>query len=289
MSEDCIAQDDIKQDEITRREQRHRAMFESALVGMVMSRSDGALLDCNKAFLEILGYSADEIEHLNLADYLTLADSAPQKLAPYQAERQRALQAEGHFGPYEKEYLDKNGAAVLVLAQDVLVKGAGEKDYICSIVWDITRRKQLESQFSLISQAVDNAFDSFSIADEHGQFVYVNKAHVELFGYDSADEIIGLSPATHCADPAVAGRLIEQAIKNGHCQMEFKARRRDDSLFIALIHVKLGHDLEGRQIYIASLIDISARKKAEAQMRDLQRAISARKKPRRKCASCNAP
>ena len=275
MIEDYIARDEIQQDEITRREHRYRAMFETAMVGMVMSRPDDTLLDCNRAFLEILGYSADEIEHLNLADYLTLADIAPQKQAPYQAERQRALQTQGRFGPYEKEYLAKNGAARPLLAQDVLVKGAGGKDYICSIVSDITRTKQLESQFSLISQSVDNAFDSFSIADERGQFVYVNKAHVELFGYDSADEVIGLSPATHCADPAMAGRFIEQAIKNGHCQTEFKARRKDGSLFCALIHVKLGHDLEGRQIYIGSLIDISARKQAEAEMRILQRAVEA--------------
>lgn len=275
MIEDYIARDEIQQDEITRREHRYRAMFETAMVGMVMSRPDDTLLDCNRAFLEILGYSADEIEHLNLADYLTLADIAPQKQAPYQAERQRALQTQGRFGPYEKEYLAKNGAARPLLAQDVLVKGAGGKDYICSIVSDITRTKQLESQFSLISQSVDNAFDSFSIADERGQFVYVNKAHVELFGYDSADEVIGLSPTTHCADPAMAGRFIQQAIKNGHCQAEFKARRKDGSLFCALIHVKLGHDLEGRPIYIGSLIDISARKQAEAEMRILQRAVEA--------------
>ena len=278
-----MIEDYLSQDEIARSEHRYHAMFETATVGMVMSRPDGELLDCNRALLEILGYSGHEIQHLNPADYLTLADIAPQRHGQYQAERRRALKEQGRFGPYEKEYTDKNGAAVPVLTQDVRLEGAGGEDYICSIIWeiaqditqDITQGKRRQSRSSLISQSVENAFNSFFIADERGRFVYVNQAHVELFGYDSAEEIIGLSPATHCADPAMARGIIEQIIKNGYCEIEFKARRKDGALFCALMHAKPGRDLEGRPIRIGSLIDISARKQAEEEMQILQRAVEA--------------
>ena len=270
-----MIEDDLSQDEIMPLEDRYRAMFDTATVGMVMSGPDGDLLDCNRAFLKILGYSEHDIKHLNPADYLTLADIAPQKDAQYQAERRRALKGQGRFGPYEKEYIDKNGAALPVLTQDVRLKGAGGEDYICSIIWEIARSKPLQPCSSLISQSVDNAFNSFFIADERGQFVYVNKAYAALFGYESAEEVIGLSPAAHCADPALARGLVEQIIKNGCCEIEFKARRKDGALFCALMHAKPGRDLEGRPIRIGSLIDISPRKQAEEEMQILQRAVEA--------------
>ena len=41
--------------------------------------------------------------------------------------------------------------------------------------------------------AIENAFDGIAILDENGTYYYMNKAHAMLFGYDSADELIGKS------------------------------------------------------------------------------------------------
>jgi PAS domain S-box-containing protein len=41
--------------------------------------------------------------------------------------------------------------------------------------------------------AIENAFDGIAILDEHGTYYYMNKAHAMLFGYDSAEELIGKS------------------------------------------------------------------------------------------------
>ena len=41
--------------------------------------------------------------------------------------------------------------------------------------------------------AIENAFDGIAILDENGIYYYMNKAHAILFGYDSAEELIGKS------------------------------------------------------------------------------------------------
>ena len=41
--------------------------------------------------------------------------------------------------------------------------------------------------------AIENAFDGIAILDENGMYYYMNKAHAMLFGYDSAEELIGKS------------------------------------------------------------------------------------------------
>ena len=238
--------------------------------GMLMYRPNGALVGCNRAFLDIIGYGKDGIEDLDLAAVM------PQKYGKCATENLQTLKRKGRYGPYEEEYIDKNGKAVPVRLNDVLIEGAGGEDYICSSVLDMSRcpeEKQLESQFSLISQSVDNAFDAFSIVNNRGEFIYVNKAHAKLWGYDSVAEFIGMSPAIHYANPGTAQEIIERTIERGHCEIEFEAKRKDGSLFCALMRSKLDHDMEGREIYIGSCIDISARKRTEEELFKLKRAL----------------
>lgn len=42
-------------------------------------------------------------------------------------------------------------------------------------------------------RAIESAFDSISLLNPCGEFIYVNKAHVNLFGFDSSDEFLGKS------------------------------------------------------------------------------------------------
>jgi PAS domain S-box-containing protein len=41
--------------------------------------------------------------------------------------------------------------------------------------------------------AIENAFDGIALLDKSGNYMYMNKAHADLFGYDSADELYGKS------------------------------------------------------------------------------------------------
>ncbi|MCB0194452.1 MAG: PAS domain S-box protein [Anaerolineae bacterium] len=128
---------------------------------------------------------------------------------------------------------------------------------------NVTEHKKLELQLSLVHQAIENSLNGFDIIDEDGKFIYANKAYIEMWGYDSAEEIMGTSPVHHCAAPDIPRQIIKQLKETGSCIIEFKAKRKNGSLFDVLMYALLGHNYEGREIYYGTSIDISERKRAE--------------------------
>lgn len=99
---------------------------------------------------------------------------------------------------------------------------------------DITASK--EAEFTLRRQrlAMDEAVEGIAVLDDAGTYLYLNRAHATLFGYDSADELLGQSWRVLYG----AGELarIEQEIfprlmAEGHWQGEAVAQRRDGSSF----------------------------------------------------------
>src|SRR6185436_17432634 len=61
------------QEALRESEQRFRAIFEQAAVGIAISELDGRLAETNTKFVEILGYPADELTALTAYD-ITHAD-----------------------------------------------------------------------------------------------------------------------------------------------------------------------------------------------------------------------
>ena len=87
-------------------EQRLQRMFNIDGVGQLIFSDEGTLLDANNYVLNMLGYSREELEsgalhwrHMTPATYVAVSEEQMQKLA-----------ATGCIGPYEKEYIRKDGS-----------------------------------------------------------------------------------------------------------------------------------------------------------------------------------
>lgn len=123
-------------------------------------------------------------------------------------------------------------------------------------------RSAIERELQLKSDALEHSLNGFDIVDAEGRFVYANRAYLDMWGYESLDEIVGTSPAGHCADPSVADRIIAELKASGECTIEFLARRKDGSTFDVRMWARLAHDAEGREIYPTTSIDITEEKRA---------------------------
>ncbi|MFQ5685498.1 MAG: response regulator [Candidatus Scalindua sp.] len=123
-------------------EEKYRAMFETSNVGMTLCKMDGSLLECNQAYLDIIGYTNEE------ALQLTYWDVTPTEFKEEEARQLRSLEETGRYGPYEKEYIRKDSKRIPVLLNGAIVNGADGNDYIWSIVQDITERKQSERRLN---------------------------------------------------------------------------------------------------------------------------------------------
>jgi len=116
-------------------ESYNRTLFDESTIGLVLCDFSGKLVDANPAFASILGRTVEETKQLNYWDI------TPEKFAGDEQAQRDSLEKAGHYGPYEKEYLHKNGHAVPVRQTGrILVKD--DRKYIWSSVEDITDYKQ---------------------------------------------------------------------------------------------------------------------------------------------------
>lgn len=89
-------------------EERLRRMTSVDVVGVLIFDSNGTLIDSNKAFEQMSGYSREDIASKTLT-WPTM--TAPEYVA-FGEQQLASFQATGRIGPYEKEYIKKTAAAL---------------------------------------------------------------------------------------------------------------------------------------------------------------------------------
>ena len=139
---------------------------------------------------------------------------------------------------------------------------------------DISRRKKVENDLKVKDAAIENALNGFNIVDESGTLIYVNKAFVRMYGYESPDELFGISPACLCMDETLPEKIIDTLKKRGEYIFEHTARRKDGTTFEVLMYARLAHDENGREIYPTASIDITDQKHAAAEKEMLRKKLS---------------
>lgn len=124
------------------REQEEKLLhlFELSPLGIAMTDMKGRFLAVNEAFQQIFGYSESELNTLNYWDL------SFRKFEADEARQIESLLHTGRYGPYEKEYVRKDGSAVPVRLNAVLSTAHDGQPYIWSIVEDITLSKQAEDK-----------------------------------------------------------------------------------------------------------------------------------------------
>lgn len=128
-----------------------RGLFELSSLGIAMADMSGRFVEFNEAFRAICGYSEGELKEL---DYWKLTPSK------YDADEQRELanlKRTGRFGPYEKEYIRKDGSLIpLRLTGMSLIKKDGQQ-FIWTIVEDISIEKNKHEELLAAKEMAEQA------------------------------------------------------------------------------------------------------------------------------------
>ncbi len=120
--------------------ERYRIMAETALAGIIIVDHEENLSFLNSAFAEMVGYSKDQLEQMNLSQ---LSDK--DEFAKYQEQTQ--LRKKGEFSRYESKMVHKDGTIRNVLVSASPIKGAnGTPKTTLAVITDITDRKQAEEK-----------------------------------------------------------------------------------------------------------------------------------------------
>lgn len=170
-------------------EKKFRTIFETANEGICVADSATNIIDLNKKFCEMTGYSPIEIIGKNFGDLFLLdEDKQEQKLR----EKERET---GNAGLYEIRLKKKDGTIIWSRVSATGIFDESGK-YIGSFAFfnDITQEKKLqeelkksEEQFRLIWE---NSQDGMRLTDENGKVILVNPAFCKMVGL-TKEEIEG--------------------------------------------------------------------------------------------------
>ena len=98
---------------------------------------DGRILETNKTFQELTGYSAHELSRM------TYQDLTPKKWHKVEFESVQASLDRGYMPIFEKEYLRKDGTIVPIELSGFISRDEeGRPTGIWAFIRDITERKQ---------------------------------------------------------------------------------------------------------------------------------------------------
>lgn len=111
------------------------AFYNLSPLGLVLTDMKGNYLNFNKAFEKICGYTKEELKNL---DFWELT---PKKYLEDEQKQLESLSKTNTYGPYEKEYIQKDGTLIPINLNGIIVKNSKGEKFIWSIVEDISERK----------------------------------------------------------------------------------------------------------------------------------------------------
>ena len=221
-----ITERKMAEEELQTAHERVRQFFDANIFGILIVRENGAILQANDYYLDLIGHTRDELERGELdwraitpAEWLPGSDNAIDR-----------TMAGGASIPYEKEYLRSDGTRVPVIV--AIAHLSGPDELIAAFVLDINERKQAEARLAERNALLTNIIESTEAAvfaiDREYRYTSFNQQHADvmkaLYGVDIE---LGRSPLEYQSstgddvqskqnlDRAIAGERFTDAAFNG--------------------------------------------------------------------------
>ncbi|MFZ5659735.1 MAG: PAS domain S-box protein [Pseudomonadota bacterium] len=249
-------------------EERFRAIFEHAPVGMVQADSQGRWLQVNDKLCQILGYSQAE-----LLGKPFQALTHPEDLSG-DLDCLQQLNS-GRIDSYsrEKRYRRQDGSYIWTrLTLSVVRDPTGEPRYRIGVIEDVSERKQAEAALRESEARFRAIFEQAAVglgqSAPGGRVLNINQRLCDMLG-SSREELLQKTfmDFTHPDDLKKELPLRQQLLSGAIPAYTLEKRyiRADGSHVWANITASLVRDAVGRPAYTISVVeDITARKRAEA-------------------------
>lgn len=253
-------------------EAKYRSIYENAMEGVFQIKADGrGFISANPALARILGYDSPEDLMSSVTDisrqlYVNPDDQV--RLVEFLSEHDAV---EG----YETEIFRKDGTRRWIRVNVRTVRDSdGNSLYREGTMLDITDRKKAMAQLRESEERnrtiIEHSNDGISLS-RGDQTEFVNRRFVEMFGYDSPEDVVG-KPITLIVHPDDRERVCDIRHRRARgepvpSRYEFKGIKKDGSL----IYVEASAAslfFRGTQVYLAYLRDVTERKLAEEALRN---------------------
>ncbi len=257
---------------LTESESRFRQLVEDAQdIIYRMSIPEGKYEYISPACRDITGYApADHYDNPLLIGKLIHPD-----WADYFSHHWEELKAGRALASYEYQIVHRSGAAKWLYQRNALIRDEkGRPIAIEGIVTDITEKKETEAALRESEEryriAIEQSNDGVKILQDE-KYLFVNRKLVEMFRYDSADEIIG-RPIGTLVDPDDRNRVFDINRRRARAEpvpsrYEVRHLRKDGTSFDAELSVA-PISYKGRPALLVYVRDITERKCIEQALRE---------------------
>ena len=202
-------------------EERYRAVIEQATDGIyLLDAETRRLVETNPSFQRMLGYTVEEIEGLCVYDFVAHPrENVDATIARTLQSRRRIVG--------ERKYRRKDGT-LLDVEVGVSVISLDGRDVICTIVRDVTERKENEELLAhsegRLRQIIETEPECVKVLGANGSLLEMNPAGLSMIEADSLEQVRGRSVYRYIApghrDAFVA--LTEKVLRGGSGTLEFE-------------------------------------------------------------------
>lgn len=240
-----------------------RGILDTTLDGYWCTDGQGRLLDVNPAYCRQSGYSREELLRMRIPD-LEAAENPAETAAHLRHLMQHGCDL------FESKHRRKDGSVWDVEISATYRNGlAGGQLFV--FVRDITERKRADAEVR-IAAATFESQDGIIVTDADSVILRVNRAFCQITGY-TAEEVVGQKPHLFKSDrhDAEFFRAMWDTIqRTGGWQGEIWDRRKNGEIYPKWLTITAVRDSKGIVThYVGTHSDITERKRAEEQVRQL--------------------
>ncbi len=139
----------------------------------------------------------------------------------------------------------------------------------CAFISDIDQRKRDEFMRQSLMHAIEKGIEGFALHDEAGDFLYVNSAQANMYGY-SQDELIGKSWKLLYEEVQICqieNEYFPQLLKDGMWRGELQGLKKTGEYFDVEVSLTVSQDDAGEKAGLfCACRDISERKRTQQEV-----------------------
>lgn len=245
-------------------------LIEADVIGIILSDVSGKIFDANDGFLELVGYTRQEVR----AGLLRWDEITAPEFRGANATAVAQLKEHGHAAPFQKEYIHKLGRRVPVTVGVVALDGAGQ--HCLAYIVDHSAHQEVlkllsESQekFRMLTEAIPTMVWT---AYSDGRVDYANSRFREYTGM-SATEDDGFSwqKVVHPDDLPLLMERAEQSARTGReFECEARYRYKNGQYRWQLLRALPMSMSGGEMKWFGTSTDIDDQKRIETELREAE-------------------
>jgi PAS domain S-box-containing protein len=252
-------------------EERFRATFEQAALGIAHISLDGKMLRANRRLCEMHGYSREELVGRPAGELMAGGEASAA------ADVRRLVEGTASSYTAERCFVRRGGEVYPVRVSVTLVRSEAAEPYFISFIEDLSERQADQRRIREQSEMLDQASDAIVVHEIGRAIRYWNQGAERLFGW-RADQAVGrtfselLGPQASIDEDAR-----RELLRRGHWVALVRCRATDARVLMVERRFSVIRDEEGRPAAVLSVnTDVTDRLQAQRELESLNSQLEQR-------------